>query len=212
MQMSYKIVWSKLLEQATDWVDNPDTSQTPRGSYPATAPNILKTLKVSQNYGNLSNWFSEKMLYIVRENGQSKGNLYRFLGIVMDELLEPSNSLRGTITRLKHGYYGLLGNWKGAWMFLMFIRRDKSIIKNLINSVLGSAEKGKEALKYRYDESYFSENESELPVDIRVQAAWMKIFSEQNLDTATIAQKAHHLALKYNIAPSAFDAVFFGDS
>ncbi|MBM3702327.1 MAG: hypothetical protein FJW63_04940 [Actinobacteria bacterium] len=71
---------------------------------------------------------------------------------------------------------------------------------------------GKEAVKYWYDNNYFSENESELPVDVRVQAAWSRMFNEPDIDTKDIGYNAHNLALKYNIPPSAFDAVFFGYS
>ena len=212
MQMNYKIVWSRLLEQADRWVDNPQDCPIPRGSFPATTPNICKTLEVSVSNKNIARWFSEKILYVVKENGKSNGNLYRFLGFVMEELLEPSRTLRGTIYNLRHGNYGLLGNWKRAWMFIMFTRRDQNIIKNLFSSALESVDNGKEALKYWYDNNYFSEKESELPVDVRVQSAWSKMLNESNLDTKEIGIRAHNLALKYNIAPSAFDAVFFGYS
>ncbi|GAH60391.1 unnamed protein product, partial [marine sediment metagenome] len=111
MQMNYKIVWSRLLEEADQWVDNPQAYPIPRGNFPATAPNICKTLEVSQEK-NIAKWFSEKILHIVRENGACNGNLYRFLGYVMEELLEPSYTLRGQIYNLKHGNCGLLGNWK----------------------------------------------------------------------------------------------------
>ena len=210
MQMNYKIVWSRLLEQADRWVDNSEFCAIPRGSFPATTPNICKTLEVSQSNGNIAKWFSEKILYIVKENGKSNGNLFRFLGFVMEDLLEPSHTLRGTINTLKSGNCGLLGNWKRVWMFLMFIRRDQNIIKNLFSNALESVDNGKEALKYWYDNNYFSEKESELPIDVRVQSVWPKMFNEPNLDTKEIGMRAHNLALKYNIAPSAFDAIFFG--
>ena len=210
MQMNYKIVWSTQLEKANCWVDNPKYCPIPRGSFPATTPNICKTLEVSQSYGSIVSWFSEKILYIAKENGKCDGNLYRFLGFVMKELLEPSYTLRDTINNLKNGNCGLLGNWKRVWMFLMFIRRDQNIIKNLFSIALESVDNGKEALKYWYDNNYFSEKESELPVDVRVQSVWPKMFNESNLDTKEIGIRAHNLALKYNIPPSAFDAIFFG--
>lgn len=209
MQMNYKIVWSKLLEQASNWVDDPINCKTPRGNFSATTSNILKTLEATKKAGDVAQWFSETIMHIVKKNGKSKGNLYRFFGSIMNELLVPSKSLTGAIYRLKSGNLDIVGNWKRAWMFLMFIRRDKNIIKNIFTKSLELTIKGKEAINYWYDNNYFSEMESELPVDARVQNAWIKIFNKSSLSTVDIGYSAHLLAEKYNIPPSSFDAIFF---
>lgn len=130
----------------------------------------------------------------------------------MDELLQPSCTLRNEIYSLKTGSCGLLGNWKRVWMFLMFIRRDQNIIKNLFSRALESVCNGKEALKYWYDNEYFPENECELPVDVRVQQAWVRMFNKPGASTKDVAYSAHNLACRYDISPSAFDAIFFGYS
>ena len=115
LQMDYRIIWSRLLEEASYWIDDPERYEIPRGSYPATAPNLVKTLNVANSFGNISSWFIETILNIAKENYKNKGNLYRFVGHIMSNLLEPSKYLSSTISYLKQGNVDLLGNWKRLW-------------------------------------------------------------------------------------------------
>jgi hypothetical protein len=187
LQMDYRTVWSKYLEQAKNWVDDPENTAIPRGSYPTTERNLVKTLNVANKSGNISNWLKNKLLEIVKENHNGDGNLYRLAGNIMSDLLEPSKELRSTIDSLKYGYVELLGNWKRLWMLVMFLRRDKNIIKNLLIRAFKNKKDGLEALNYWYKKDYFNENESELPVDIRIRERWPKLWNQRGMTEKDVA-------------------------
>lgn len=210
MQMKYKIVWSNFLIKAADWIEDSEKFERPRGNFLHTASNIDKTLIVAKENESISNWFIKTVLKIIKENDKAKGNLYRFVGHVMTDLLEPSKNLNNKISRLIYGYPDLIGEYKRVWMLLMFLRRDKKIIKDLLTKALIDKKNGAIALEYWYNSNFFRENESELPVDLRIKDAWPKLwgFSEQN--EKTIGYNAHQIAEKYKIPSSIFDVIFFG--
>jgi len=210
LQMDYRTVWSRHLEQAANWIEDPENISIPRGHYPATERNLIKTLNVANESRSISNWLKNKLLEIVKNNPNNDGNLYRLAGNIMSDLLEPSKELRSTIDGLKYGHVGLLGNWKRLWMLVMFLRRDKNIIKNLLIRAFKNKEFGLEALNYWYKDDYFDENESELPVDIRIREKWTKLWNQMGMTEKDVAINANKIANKYGIPPSTFDVIFFG--
>lgn len=210
MQSRYKIVWSNYLRKAVDWIEDPERFERPRGEFRHTATNIDKTLSVAKKNNYISKWFINTILKIVKENGNEKGNLYRFIGHVMIDLLEPSKSLDNKIYWLTKGYSELIGEWKRVWMFLMFLRRDKTIIKNLLTKAVSNKKDGTTALEYWYDSEYFSENESEIPVDVRVKEAWPRLWGFREQNEKTVGNSIHKIANDYKIPPSTFDIIFFG--
>lgn len=210
LQMDYRIIWSRHLEKASYWIDDPKRFEIPRGSYPATMPNLIKTLNVANSFGSISNWFIETILNIVKDNSKNKGNLYRLAGHIMSDLLEPSKYLSSTISYLKQGNADLLGNWKRLWMLIMFLRRDNNIIKNLLGKAFENKKNGMKALNYWYDKDYFNKNESELPVDIRIKERLPRLWGLGELSEKDVSYKAHEIAKNYKIPPSTFDAIFFG--
>lgn len=210
MQSRYKIVWSNYLRKAVDWIEDPEKFERPRGKFRHTAPNIDKTLSVAKENRYISSWFIRTILKIVKENGKTKGNLYRFVGYVMNDLLKPSKDLANNINRLAMGYPELIGEWKRVWMFLMFLRRDKTIIKNLLTKAVGNKKGGTTALDYWYNSEYFSEKESEIPVDVRVKEAWPKLWGFEEQNEKTVGKNIHRIANIYKIPSSTFDVIFFG--
>lgn len=210
MQMNYKIVWSTFLEEAAGWIEDPVESKRPRGSFIHTAPNIEKTLSVVVRDKSISDWFIKTVNRIIKENGKRKGNLYGFVGHIMTELLTPSESLKTKIYWLTSGSVALIGNWKRVWMLLMFLRRDKNIVKKLLTRALEDKKHGKKAIDYWYDQYYFNENESELPVDKRIKDWWPRLWGKGELSEKSVGYKAHEIAKRYKIPPSTFDAIFFG--
>ena len=117
--------------------------------------------------------------------------------------------LASNINRLAMGYPELIGEWKRVWMFLMFLRRDKTIIKNLLTKAVGNKKGGISALDYWYDSEYFNENESELLVDVRVKDAWPQLWGFGKQSEKTVGFNANKIADKYHVPPSAFDIIFF---
>jgi len=212
LQMDYRIVWSKYLEKTANWIEDPKNIKIPRGRYPATEKNLIKTLNVSNESGNISNWLKNKFLEIVKENPNGNGNIYRLAGHIMSDLLEPSQELNSTIGRLKYGYTDLLGNWKRLWMLVMFLRKDRNIIKKLLIKAFKNKENGLEALSSWYKKDCFDDNESELPVDIRIREKWPKLWNIASMTEKEVAITAHRIAGTYKIPSSTFDVIFFGGS
>jgi len=210
MQSRYKIVWSNYLRKAVDWIEDPERFERPRGNYPHTYPQIDKTLSVAKKNKYISNWFINTILKIVKENGKEKGNLYRFVGHAMTDLLEPGKSKENKIYWLSEGYPELIGEWKRVWMFIMFLRRDRNMIKNLLTKAVNKKKDGIKALDYWYDSKYFSEKESEIPVDVRVKDAWPKLWGFEEQNEKTVGYNIHKIANDYKIPPSTFDVIFFG--
>lgn len=208
--MPFNIVWSRQLQAASKWVEQPSVAPIPRGKFPPTEPNLKKTLLAVQKHGSISAWFVSTINEIVRRRGASRGNLYRFAAAIMQQLLAPSSQLFYAVQTLADGRQALLGNWKRLWMAIMFLRRDESLVKCLLSRALCTVPDGAKAVQYWYYESYFSPLESQLPVDVRVQTLWPKIFNQPADNTRGVAECASTVALRYNIAPSTFDAIFFG--
>jgi len=161
----------------------------------------------------LSYWFADTILNIVNRHGCKPGNIYRFAGRILQDLLgyPPSNPL---VQRLNSG---LPPNKhiKRLWMHIMFLRRDRCFIKDLVVRAMRSSGHPQwlDALCYWYDDSCFDENEIELPVDRRVMNAWNGILAKINphyksSNPQQVAVKARGIAHSYNIPPSVFDVLY----
>ena len=210
LQQDYRIIWSKLLEQAHSWILNVyEESRVPRGTYPATYPTLIKTSETLKSQCSFANWFTITVIQIANENGKAKGNLYRFFGLLIEDFLEVSSYLHSQVNWLKMGNLDFLGQWKRAWMFLMFVRRDRNIISCLLKRALNTIESGQKAFDLWYDDDYFSNFESELPVDKRVLDIWKQLWGVPDFNQKDVALNAHGKAVELNMPPSAFDALFF---
>lgn len=94
---------------------------------------------------------------------------------------------------------------KRLWMFLMFLRRDPSIIrifKDALIEVYGEA-KGNKLFSVWINDERFSPNEIELPGDM-----WnIRLFKAMKI-RKDAKKVARDLASKYGISPSVFDVTF----
>ncbi len=212
MQAKYVVVWDKYLRQAKNWID--DEGPVPRRKFTPTTKHLLLTRNSVKKNGNISRWFAQKINEIAEKHGKAKGNIYRLAGEICNDLYskpEVVNSLRnGILPNLFSG-----GDHKRFWMFIMFLRRDNSIVRCLFTRALSKFEDGQKAAHYWYNSEYFDPIECELPVDTWVLTNWNKIFNKlkvtnfQTEYTSQVAAKAREIALKNNISPSTFDAILF---
>jgi hypothetical protein len=212
MQVAYTTVWTTYLRQAKDWIDGKGV--VPRGNFPATTPHLLLTRKTIQTYGSISQWFVRKINGIAEKHGREDGNVYRLAGEVCSDLyskLQVVDSLRNGV--LPNNFSG--GDHKRFWMYMMYIRRDNSVVRCLFTRALERFDKGKQAIQYWYDPEYFNPMECELPVDRRVKANWNTIFKKLGIpslpteSTSLVAVKARSMSHETSIPPSAFDAILF---
>ena len=212
MQAKYATVWTTYLGQAKHWITG--KGPIPRGSFSPTTTHLLLTKQAVKNYGSISQWFVEKINGITEKHGQANGNIYRLAGDICNELYsKPSvvNQLRKGI--LPNNFSG--GDHKRFWMFMMFLRRDDSIVRCLFTRALSKFEGGQEAVKNWHDPEFFNPLECELPVDTWVSKNWKKVFDRlkmadfQTKKIAQVAVKARELAWKNNLSPSVFDAILF---
>ena len=209
-QAPFQRVWSTYLTETARWIENPDSVPIPRGEFKLTKPHLKKTLGTAQQYGSLGRWFVETINRVVSDYGPSSGNLYRLMARVMDELMSPAPSNRSGIQSLSQGRPALLGHYKRVWMLFMSLRRDQSIVKCLFSRALKAVPGGAVALEQWYNAEYFSPLESQLPVDSRIQRLWPEVFRQRGGSLRDVAEQASRLAKEHNLAPSTFDAVFFG--
>jgi len=212
MQAQYITVWTTYLRQARNWIK--DKGVIPRGDYSPTKSHLLLTRDTVRSYGNISRWFIQKINAIVQENGQSRGNLYRLVGEMCNDLYSKPE----VVDSLKWGH--LPSNFSGGdhkrfWMLMMFLRRDNSVVKCLFTRALNKFPDGQKIIQYWYDSRYFDPKECELPVDGRVSTNWNRILSKigmSNLRTenrSNVAKRARAIADENNISPSVFDAILF---
>ena len=217
MLASYTVVWSQYLEQAKNWMDG--KGPVPRGGFRHTTSHLLLTRGSLEKYGNVGLWFVRNINEIAETYGKAKGNIYRFAG----ELCSDFYSKPEVVDYLRNGALPNLfsgGDHKRFWMFLMFLRRDNSVVKCLFERALQKFEGGQEALQYWYNNEYFNPIECELPVDTWVLNNWNGIFGKLKLpnfqtkgtsqaDRAIVASRARNLAAKNGISPSTLDAIMF---
>lgn len=212
MQAKYQIVWTNYLRQARLWLHG--QGPIPRGRFEPTSKHLIQATEFLKDFGCISLWFANKINRIVKENGSAKGNIYRIAGELCTDLYckpEVASQLKeGTLPKQFSG-----GDHKRFWMYLMFLRRDNSIMKCLFTRALSEVEVGKSAVQYWFDNQYFNPSECELPVDTWVLTNWNGMAKKLNLPsfntkyTPQVAFKARELAQKVDISPSALDAILF---
>jgi hypothetical protein len=212
MQARYVTVWTTYLTQAKNWIHG--TGPVPRGNFLPTTKHLLLTRETLKRYGTISKWFIQKINEIAEKQGRAKGNIYRLAGDICSELYskpEVVNGLRDGV--LPNNFSG--GDHKRFWMFMMFLRRDNSIVRCLFTRALSKYEGGQKAVGKWYDSEFFDPIECELPVDTWVSTNWnkvserLKIADFQTKHTAQVAAKARELARKNSLSPSVFDAILF---
>ena len=212
MQARYVTVWTTYLTQAKNWVYG--MGPVPRGNFPPTTNHLLLTRETLKKYGTISQWFLQKINEIAEKHGPAKGNIYRLAGEICSELYSKPDvisELRQGV--LPHNFSG--GDHKRFWMFMMFLRRDNSIVRCLFTRALNRYEGGQRAIKNWYDSEFFDPIECELPVDTWVSTNWNRIAEKLKLATfrkeytAKVAAKARELTRKNNLSPSILDAILF---
>ncbi len=210
MQAQYRIVWSTYLRQALNWINGDGI--IPRQHFKQTTPHLKKTAQTADEYGGIERWFIQTITDIAGQNPNGPdGNLYRFVGSICRDLYclgginlnQTEILLNGRLPKTISG-----GDYKRLWMFIMFLRRDSSIIKCLFTRALSAQTNGNTALNQWYNSNIFNQTECELSVDRRVSSKWNELFNT-NLNHREVAQKARLVAHQYGISPSVFDAICF---
>ncbi|MHA1596007.1 MAG: hypothetical protein ACTSXX_14955, partial [Candidatus Baldrarchaeia archaeon] len=166
----------------------------------------VNTLSKSEYGGSLARWFINTIRSL---KPYGKGTLYRFCYRVFSELLDPSNYYDSY--KLKNGEVGLLGRWKRLWMFVMFLKRDNSYIRRLLEAAVRPLPHGDEVLRIWYDENCFSSLECELPVDRRIKEAFEMKFNFR-ANERKIAELAHIFGEKAGVSPSVLDVMFLSQN
>lgn len=215
IQARYTRVWDKDLAAAYNWLMN--RNNIPRGNYRNTSPHLMLTMNtINATGGSISQWFIQTVENIVRNNGPKKGNIYRFAGEVCNSLYALGK--QGIINDLRIGnltqshFSG--GHYKRVWMFIMFLRRDNSVIKCLLTRALNrvDSQRAPQIINWWYDPQYFDPNECELPVDRRVLYKWNQLSNVLGVHCTQpyqVAIQARQIAINNNISPSVFDAILF---
>jgi hypothetical protein len=212
MQARYVTVWTTYLTQAKNWIHG--MGSVPRGNFLPTTKHMLLTRETLKRYGTISKWFIQKINEIAEKQGRAKGNIYRLAGEICGELYskpEVVSGLREGV--LPNNFSG--GDHKRFWMFIMFLRRDNSIVRCLFTRALSKYEGGQKAVEKWYDSEFFDPIECELPVDTWVSTNWNKVSERlkmadfQTKHTAQVAAKARELGRKNSLSPSVFDAILF---
>ena len=193
-------VWNDGVDQSIDYL------QHRRREYPQfrfdESRYLRKTEETLRRYDNsFIKWFASK---IEELKPYGKGSLYRFTYKVLNELL---GAYHYEAYKLRSGRVGLLGCWKRLWMFIMFLRRDKSYIEELVKEAFTSLPSGVKLLEIWYNDKLFSPMESELPVDRRVKNAFADIFGVQ-LSERRVAKIAHKFGEQEGVPPSILDVLY----
>jgi hypothetical protein len=212
MQARYVTVWTTYLMQAKNWICG--MGPVPRGNFPPTTKHLLLTRETLKKYGTISQWFLQKINEITEKHGHAKGNIYRLAGEICSELYSKPDlvsELRQGV--LPNNFSG--GDHKRFWMFMMFLRRDNSIVRCLFTRALNKHKGGQKAVENWYNAEFFDPIECELPVDTWVSANWNKVSEKlkmadlQTENTSHVAKKARSFARENGFSPSVFDAILF---
>jgi len=209
-QMRTERVWSDLLVEANGWIGSYSRKAPPRKGMPGLNAHLVKIVSTTIRSGSISNWFASKIVSIASNNPTGHGNIYRIVGSMFLELLNPPKTKQCKQGKLlMNGKCALLGDWKRLWIIVRGLRRDNSLIRCLFERALSTAAAGQKAIQYWYDENYFDPKECELPVDKWVKDRWIEIMkSSSNLKRKGVAEGAKHLAFGHNVSPSIFDVLF----
>ena len=211
-QVHYEVVWADWLRGLDEWLRGPRDDKPP-GRFTQDRYHVRATREVEhQTPGGVAGWFARNIVEVADTNGPGEGNTYRLLGRMMVDLLgDLGTEARHRAQRLTRGYEVLV-QYKRAWMALMFLRRDRSLVRCLVERALQAVPEdgGERAAALWYDDNYFPETESQLPVDQRVGKAFRRLFPGNGNTGTAIMQSALGFARQARMAPSAFDVLFFG--
>ena len=208
-QADYKTTWSTYLGQADDWLHR--RAPMPREAY--AGHNLRQLERVIRRPDGLAGWFADTILSTaddVRSTRPTFG-LYRFAGVVCQDLFGVTGSNLRAVERLRSGEMtntATGGNYKRPWMLIRWLRRDNSVVRCLFERALRTRPNGQAALRVWYDDTVFDPLECELPVDGRVETRWNDIF-RTHLDRPKVAVAARKLAHDHHISPSALDTILF---
>ena len=200
-QAEVERVWNEGVLQSVEYI------QGERRKYPKIRLNenhhFKRTEETLKKYNNsFTKWFASK---IEKLEPYGKGSLYKFTYEVFNELLQP-RSISDAL-ELAKGKPGLLGEWKRLWMFIMFLRRDKSYVKKLVEDALTLLPKGERILEIWYNDDLFNPIESELPVDRRVINNFKRKFRVKATEKQ-IGKIAHIFGVQEGIPPSVLDVLY----
>jgi hypothetical protein len=214
MQARYTIVWSTYLRQAHNWINS--GGFIPRHSFSPIAPHLHLTVQTFKKYGSITQWFIQTIVNIAQNHGKDSGNLYRFVGEVCSALFDLRKPR--LIDLLKKGQLPANlsgGDQKRLWMFIMFLRRDNSVVKCLFKRALSRFPGGQRAIQYWYNPAYFDPTKCELPVDSNVFGNWNNLFKKMGMENylarnrTQVACLARTIAQQFSISPSVFDSLLF---
>lgn len=209
MQEKYQTVWTKYLESISLY------RILQMRMVIHKEPLLKKTIGIHKSYSGISNWFIEKILYTYEESKNKGINpfpvLIYFLFHDLWGLDNISKDNHSSLDKMRNGEIGykLVGNYKRAWMALMWLRLDNSLVKCLFSRSLLKHKNGKNALDLWYNNNVFNPMYCEIPVDGRVKNSWNYLF-KTNRKERNVALEIHDLAQNYNISPAVFDAILFG--
>ncbi|MFH1864273.1 MAG: hypothetical protein ABIK85_00185 [Candidatus Eisenbacteria bacterium] len=220
MQMPYTTVWSRCLQQTEEWSTssawrNPEVGLPSVRFAKHTHTHLLKTVRTlsATDYNrSLATWMGRSILEIVKSHGHDAGNLYRFVGRICRDLYRASD--QRFVKHMREGQLPLQfggSHYKRLWMLVMFLRRDRSVVRCLLTRALETSSVGREALGYWTDDGYFDSKDCELPVDGRVSVNWNKLgLWERSLTKPDeIAAQARRLAREHSVPAASFDAILF---
>jgi hypothetical protein len=209
MQVEPDTVWTTFLKRAYE-------GSVPGGRFPSkTKLHVQRTIETAKKYKGLSNWLAQTILAIVNEkNHNGKMNLYKFVAQACRDLYKPAGG-KEIIEKLECGK--LPSSFSGAqhkrfWMWMMFLRRDTSVVRCLLTRSLSQNSKGQEAISCWYNSDCFDEKACELPVDRRVFEKWNDLQLEgiaKRKNKQQVASQARSIAWQNEISPSVFDAILF---
>jgi hypothetical protein len=204
------MTWSRELERLADWMATADKSETTLPLTRAgrwTRGNAWKTWSRCRD-GGFGKYFAETVTAIVANSPHGKGNTWRFIARLAEDLTNPGQATRDALRNLRAGNYRPV-LYKRAWMLAMFLRRDQGIIRCLLERALSSEARGTDALSAWYDERLFPSLESELPVDQRMLEIGEELFRMTSPTEDAIMRKAHEWGQRHRLPPSTLDALFF---
>jgi len=164
------------------------------------------------NSHGIPGWFQTMIRHLAkrRDPNVEKRNTYSFLGHLMGFFLDLGEGAVMDVDRLINGGIVLIP-YRRAWTALMFLRRDRSLVKCLLTRALHALPDGQEVLRLWYDDDMFPQTQCQLPVDARVKEGFERLFPGSARNEAEVMNRAKEFADREHIAPSAFDVLFFGD-
>jgi hypothetical protein len=146
IQEDYRDVWTKRLEHLSTWINKPNRRKNlanlPRARFRnLKAPTAWKTWQACGS-GDFAIWFTKTVTQIAKAHPNGTGNLRRFVAALVLELMQVGKAPQRTAERhLKNGDYAY-AELKRAWLLTVGLRRDRGMIKCLVQRALHKKIKG----------------------------------------------------------------------